>query len=106
VLQDPLVVQCRLGKPFTDIYVDALSQLEIKLTIKESKEGVIKGSLSASGEFGTKLLSKVGLGANIALDNKAAVDTKSVGHDIDDLRFIAEILKNCGRRLAVSSPEM
>ncbi len=101
VLHKPLTVQCRLRKPFTDIYVDALSQLEVRLEVKESRQGVFKASLSATGEGGAALLAKVGITASMGRDTEKTTETMSVGHDINDLRFVAEIIKNSGRRLAI-----
>src|SRR4051794_18320634 len=37
-LPDAIVVQCRLKKSVTDIYVDALSQLQIKLELERTSE--------------------------------------------------------------------
>lgn len=58
VLSSPLTVQCRLRKPFSDIYVDALSQLDIAITVKESRQGVFKATVSANGEGAVKLWPK------------------------------------------------
>ena len=101
MLHNPLVVQCRLRKPFTDIYTDALSQLDIKLSIKESSQGAFKASLSATGEAGAALLTKVGLKATIGTDRGKTVEQTAVGHDINDLRFVANIIKASERRLAI-----
>jgi hypothetical protein len=101
VLSDPITIQCRLRKPFTDIYVDALSQLNISINIKESRQGVFKASLSATGEAGAALLAKAGIAASIGKDSTNLTDQKIVGHDINDLRYIADIIKASGRRLAI-----
>lgn len=101
VLTAPLIVQCRLRKPFTDIYIDALSQLDIKLTVKESSHGAFKGSLSATGEAGVALLSKVGINTTLGMDRSSTVEHAAVGHGINDLRFVANIIKESGRRLAI-----
>lgn len=101
VLQDPIIVQCRLRKPFTDIYVDALSQLNIGIQIKEAHQGVFKASLAANGEGAAMLLAKVGISASLARDTTTTSEQRVAGHDINDLRFIAEIIKASGRRLVV-----
>lgn len=54
-LANAITVQCRLRKPFAEIYVDALSQLNISTQIKESRQGVFKASLGAKGEAGAAL---------------------------------------------------
>jgi hypothetical protein len=101
VLYDPIVVQCRLKKPFTDIYVDALSQLNIKIQVRESHQGVFKASLSAIGEAGAMLLAKVGISASIGRDTTKATEEQIVGHDVNDLKFIADIIRSSGRRLVI-----
>jgi hypothetical protein len=101
VLAEPITVQCRLRKPFTDIYVDALSQLNIAIQVKESRQGVFKASLSATGEAGAALLAKAGISASLGRDTTTATDQKVAGHDINDLRFIADIIKASARRLVI-----
>lgn len=101
VLVDPVVVQCRLRKPFTDIYVDALSQLGIRLTVKESQQGAFRATLTASGEAGAKLLTKLGFTASLGADRIRGKEERPVGHDIDDLRYVAQLIKESGRRLAI-----
>lgn len=101
VLADPLTVQCRLRKPFVDIYVDALSQLDISIQVKESRHGVFKASVSAKGEAGNALLSKVGLSGALNHERHKSAESQPVGHDIDDLRFVADIIRTSGRRLVI-----
>lgn len=101
VLSEPISVQSRLGKPFTDIYVDALSQLDVNIQVKESRQGVFKANLSANGTAGAALLAKVGISGSIGRDSISSTDQRIAGHDINDLRFIAEIIKNSGRRLVI-----
>jgi len=101
VLGDPLVVQCRLRKSLIDVYVDALSQLEIRMTVSESQSGVFKATVTASGDLGVKLLSKIGLAGTIGGDRITGAEKTPVGHDIDDLRYVAEIIKQSGRPLVI-----
>lgn len=101
VIDNPIVVQCRLHKSFTDIYIDALSQLGIKLTLSESKSGSVKGSVSASGDVGAALLGKIGIKVKAESNEGTAKSEKPVGQDIDDLRYIADILKASNRRLII-----
>jgi hypothetical protein len=101
VLAEPITVQCRLRKPFTDIYVDALSQLNVKVDVRETRHGVFKATLSASGEAGAALLAKVGINASLGRESSTATERRVVGHDIDDLRHVAEIIKASGRRLVI-----
>ncbi len=101
VLENPITVQCRFKKPFSDIYVDALSQLNINVQVKESRQGVFKASLTAIGEAGTALLAKAGITAALGRDTTKTTEQRIIGHDINDLRFIADILKSSGRRLVI-----
>jgi len=94
-------VQCRLHKSFADIYVDALSQLDIKLTLTSKETGSVKGSVSASGDIGAALLGKIGINVQAESNRGTERSEKPVGQDIDDLRYIADILKESGRRLII-----
>lgn len=101
VIENPIVVQCRLHKSFADIYVDALSQLGIKLTLSELKSGSVRGSVSASGDVGAALLGKIGINVQAESSKGKEKSEKPVGQDIDDLRYIADILKASQRRLII-----
>ncbi len=101
VLVDPITVQCRLRKPFVDIYVDALSQLNISTQVKESRQGVFKASITANGEAGAALLAKVGISASLGQDRTTATESRIVGHDVNDLRFVADVIRASGRRLVI-----
>lgn len=101
VIPDSIVVQCRLKKPFTEIYVDALSQLDIKLSISENSKGVLKATASATGEVGVSLLAKIGFKTSVGGEYEKGAVTKNVGKDINDLRYIAELIKKSGRRLII-----
>src|SRR6185369_4485613 len=83
LIPNSITVQCRLKKPFTDIYVDALSQLNINIQIKESRQGVFKASLSAMGEAGSALLAKAGLNVSLGRDTTQSSEQRIVGHDIN-----------------------
>lgn len=100
-LSDSLTVQCRHNKPFTDIYVDALSQLNIRIEIQKSETGAFKATLTATGEAGAYLLAKASVSSGIAKERGDFVQTKYVGHDISDLRFVAELIKKSERRLVI-----
>jgi hypothetical protein len=101
VLDNPIVIQCRLGKGVLDLYVDALSQLGIEFHTDSKSSKQFKGSVKATGDIGFKLLAKVGLEASA--DSEFAVDhSKSpVGRNIDDLRYVAEIIKASNRKLVI-----
>lgn len=101
VIPDALVVQCRLGRTMTDIYRDALSQLGIRLVV-ESKDGdKLTGRIEAQGEAGIGLLAKVGVRSSIEATTEEGATYSPVGRDLDDLRFIAELLIASGRKLVI-----
>ncbi|WP_280570582.1 hypothetical protein [Chromohalobacter sp. 296-RDG] len=101
VIGDPIVVQCRLNKSFLDIYVDALSQLGINLVLNESRSRSLKGSLSASADGGSSLLARVGLQFKTEGKREEISEKQPIGHDIDDLKYIADLIKESGRRLII-----
>lgn len=101
VLPNALTVQCRLNKTTADIYRDALSQLEIKLEIDSTKGTTWTAHVESQGDLGIKLLARLGVRTAIDAEKSGGQTTKSVGHDISDLRFIADLLKESGRRLVI-----
>lgn len=101
LIPDAITVQCRLGRLATDIYRDALSQLDISLEIEQIDQKSVKGKIEASTSIGAKLLAKVGITAEIGGETAKATKSEKVGRDITDLRFIAELIKASERRLVV-----
>lgn len=100
-IPDGIVVQCRLDKSVSDIYVDALSQIGIKLVIEEGSRNAFKGTMEATAEFGFKLLAKLGFKQAGTGEWEDACKTKPVGHDIGDLRYVSDVIKASGRRLII-----
>ena len=100
-IPDAIIVQCRLGKTVNDIYIDALSQLDIKLEIETSHTGTIRGRVSAQGSFGAKLLASLRVNSEIGGSHKKESKRQNVGHDINDLRFIADIIRESKRHLII-----
>jgi len=100
-LANAITVQCRHNKPFTDIYVDALSQLNIRTEVKKTEQGVFKATLTATGEAGAYLLAKASVAAGVAKESGSSTDSKFVGHDVTDLRFVADLIKTSERRLVI-----
>ncbi len=101
VLTDPIVVQCLHRKACSDLYTDALSQLGVELRVETTKSSSFRGSVRATGETGSKLLSKLGL--EIGAENESSNTTKSkpAGRDINDLRFVADIVRESGRKFVI-----
>lgn len=96
-----IVVQCRLKKSVVDLYIDALSQLQITFTVEQTHSSSLKGSVEATGELGASILAKLGFKVASSGETSAGDKATKVGHDINDLRYIAEIIKQSERRLVV-----
>ena len=101
ILDNPIVVQCRLHKKVIDLYSDALSQLDIQFIHEVTQSREIKGTLRATGECGAKLLSKVGLGIDVSAGKTSGSKYVPVGRDINDLRYVADIIAGSGRQLVI-----
>ena len=98
---DAITVQCRLKKTVKDIYVDTLSQLEIKLTIEASGSASVTGTAQATGEIGIKLLAKIGGQATVQTQSVNTEKSSPAGHNVEDLRFVADVIKTSGRRASL-----
>jgi hypothetical protein len=101
VLPEAITVQCRLKKTTVDIYIDALSQLEVRLIVDETKGSSVKGRVETSGDLGIKLLARLGVEAAVEAERDQGKRTQAVGHDVTDLRFVADIIKESGKRLVI-----
>ena len=89
-LPDAIVVQCRLGRGAIDIYVDALSQLEVKFVVSDKSSGKVEGKVEAKGAIGEGLIAKVfglsgSLTGSMAGSQTGEQARQLVGHDIHDL---------------------
>jgi hypothetical protein len=100
-IPDTLIVQCRLHKSAVDLYVDALSQLGITLEVERTAQNSLRGKASATGEFGSKLLAKLGFGAELGGEHDWGDKKKPVGHDVHDLRFVVDTIKASECRLVI-----
>lgn len=98
---DAIIVQCRLSKKLIDIYIDALAMLGISFEVTSTSIGTIKGTVKATAETGSSLLIKTGISVETTIKQESSTTYDRVGHDINDLRYIAEIIKASGRRLIV-----
>lgn len=103
---DALIVQCRLDRGVHDLYVDALSQLGVKLVLDDIRSGKISGRVEAKAAVGEGLIAKalgtkINGGAELEGERSTEARTAHVGHDVSDLRFVADLLKASGRRLVI-----
>jgi hypothetical protein len=101
VVANPLVVQCRLGHTNVDIYVSALSALGVQLQVESATKfglkGTVEGQVAAGNDLIGKVTAKLGLDASGEFTNKSA----PIGRNVNDLRFIAQLIIESGRRLIV-----
>ncbi|WP_313951599.1 hypothetical protein [Accumulibacter sp.] len=105
-IPDAIVVQCRLGRGAIDIYIDALSQLEVRFIVSDKTTGKVEGRVEAKGALGEGLIAKVfGLTGSLSAGGSASHSSEKskelVGHDINDLRYVAALVRESGRRLVV-----
>lgn len=100
-IPDAITVQCRLGKGVRDLYTDALAQLGLQLVTERTAEKGLKSQLEASGELAVKLLGKIALKLGLEGELKESSKSIPVGRDLDDLRFVSEIINASGRRLVI-----
>lgn len=101
IIPNALVVQCRLGSTNVDIYTAALSQLGVQLQVESSSKYGLKGTVEGQVAAGNELIGKVS--AKLGLDATGELATKSIpmGRNINDLRFIAQLIVESGRRLII-----
>jgi hypothetical protein len=103
---DALIVQCRLDRGVHDLYVDALSQLGVTLVLDDTRSGKISGRVEAKASIGEGLIAKalgtkLDGGVNVEGESGTQTRTTHVGHDVSDLRFVADLLKASGRRFVI-----
>lgn len=105
-IPNAITLQCRLDRGVHDLYIDALSQLGIKLVLENTKSGKISGHVEAEASIGEGLIAKV-LGATATgrggIEGERGSETRAepVGQDVSDLRFVADLIKASGRRIVI-----
>ena len=100
-LPDAITVQCRLRKSIIDLYADVLSQLGLRLTTERTVATGVGGRLEATEEIGLKVLAKLTLHQSGNYQRDWTEKSIPVGRDLNDLRFVAEIINASGRRLVI-----
>lgn len=101
VLDNPLVIQCRLNYKISDIYVAAMAELGIELVLERTDSTALKGALKAHGEAGLKLLAKAGFDIDIGGEKTNQQKTRPLGGDVNDLKHIALVIQASGRTLVI-----
>jgi hypothetical protein len=100
-IPNAIVIQCRLGKTVVDLYREALGELDVRLEVNSQTSSTLTGRVEATGEVGIKLLGKVGGKAGVDVADSEVTTSAPVSADINDLRLVADILIESGRRLVV-----
>ncbi|WP_410739241.1 hypothetical protein [Citrobacter sedlakii] len=100
-IPNAIVVQCRLKTTVIDIYIDILSQLGINLILERTEKDTIKGVMEGSAEGGIGLLAKLKVKLGLETSEEEVIKKGNVGQDINDLRFIAEIINESGRKVVI-----
>lgn len=101
VLPAAIVVQCRHKTTAADIFVDALSQLDVRLEAERTKDSAFKFAIEGEGELGIKLIAAAKATIGGEYERATSTRTVSVGKTVADLRFVAALLKAAGRRLVI-----
>ncbi|MFK3790687.1 hypothetical protein ACI2KO_10530 [Pseudomonas piscis] len=101
VMTDPIIVQCRFSYTTQDIFKDALARLDIRVEIEKSTTQAFKGKISAAGEAGFKLIAKASGNIELVGEYQNQEKNKAIGKDIDDLEYIASLIKASGRQLVI-----
>lgn len=101
ILENPIVIQCRLNMSLTDIYKATLSSLGIKLLVSEQTEHSFTGELTAETEFGTSILAKVAAKLGLQASTKSTRERIDLTQGIDNLKYVAELINESHRRLVI-----
>ncbi len=100
-IKNGLVVQCRLKNSINDIYANALNQLGIEIITERSTSDSISSKVKALGELGLNLLAKIGFEVEVQSNVNHQEKLIPVGNNIDNLKFVADILIASGRKLVI-----
>ncbi|EIU6247885.1 hypothetical protein P2V34_000109 [Escherichia coli] len=100
-IPNAIVVQCRLKTTVLDIYIDILSQLGISLVLERTEKDTIKGVMEGSAAGGIGLIAKLKVKFGFETSEEEVIKKGNVGQDINDLRFIAEIINEAGRKVVI-----
>lgn len=100
-IPDAIVVQCRLKTTVLDLYVDILSQLGINLVLERTEKDTIKGTMEGTAEGGISLIAKLKVRFGLETSEEEVIKKGIIGQDINDLRFIATIINESGRKVVI-----
>jgi hypothetical protein len=101
VLPEAVIVQCRLGKTVIDVYTEALAELGVRLEVESVAGSSLRGRVEGTTEVGNALLARLSATASVERETDTTDTTRPVGNDVNDLGFIADIIKTSGQRLVI-----
>jgi len=101
VLDDPIVVQCRLSYTTTDVYRDALAALDIRLEVDRTVTSKLGGKVGGSVEGGFAMFAKASASTEGTYGNDTATKEVVVGRTVADLKFISDMIRESGRKLVI-----
>lgn len=102
MLNNEIVVQCRLGMTVEDIYRQALSILGVPFDIHTSATTTMAGSLEGSGTARVPIIAKAQLGAKGSFEyEKTAGSELDFSNSIENLGFIADKVNASNKKLVI-----
>lgn len=101
VLDNPIVVQCRLSYTTTDIYRDALGALDIRLEVDRTVTSKLGGKVGGSVEGGLAIFARASASTEGTYGNDTATKEVVVGRNVADLKFISDTIRQSGRKLVI-----
>lgn len=101
VVPNAITVQCRHKKPVHDLYVDALSQLDIRLETERTTGNTFKVTAEGEGQLGWKLIAEAKASLGAEFEHSRETTSAPVGRTTGDLGFVAQLIKASGRRLVI-----
>lgn len=101
VLDNPIVVQCRLSYTTTDVYRDALAALDIRLEVDRTVTSKLGGKVGGSVEGGLAFFTKASASTEGTYGNDTTTKVVAVGRNVADLKFISDTIRQSGRKLVI-----
>jgi len=101
VLDNPIEIQCRIDQQVDAIYKAALATLGIKLEITRTEHNSFSGQAEAEGEGGLSIFARARAKLSGTIAHEHVTEHRQLKQDITNLDFIAECIKESGRRLVI-----
>lgn len=103
--KDSIVIQCRSSNAKTSIYREVLGRLEVyQETGKEvgtGREGSVEASLKGSAGLSGLIKGDAGLGGTASISSEQKRSYKPFSQDVDDLSFVAQAIRDSGKKVVL-----